>query len=555
MPRVIDKIISQGFLPYSARNVDVCTFDSFATSYLSTIEAQFAQLGYNGRIRLFNEKFERSNFDNFEYVIVDELQDLVNERASMVLNILRALTGGYLLLGDKCQAIYDYDCHDGTSINSVEFYKRLSEFLPVDALKYELIGNQRQIDNLARVSDDMRYALLEFDEPSDVNSLIKNELNNIQTAGTIEQIDFSNISERTAILCRNNGEAEYISHFLHKKRISHNLLRGVGQITSLNRWIADCFWDYQADTRISEETFIKRYCERVSDNEVYAEQCFEALCELVYGDDKPFIETKKLSVALSKPLAKISELMLNSEESLLTVSTIHKVKGREFDCVYLLDSGFAANATDTEEARVWYVGCTRAKKQLNKLKKKKKKYLRKSSSNQFRWTGLGYHKSRWGNNHCSNLVVGLPNDIFDAGFVAGDLEQAIETQEYISEAISVGDELQIILTGNVYHVQHKDKIIGSLDSSLYNEFWNIAKENFQGSNPPPFLSPIFVTNVVTVTPVKFPEGVSTYFRNTNFWLGVELSGFPKIDWKYKRPQQIETSDWKPNPYSDYDTIK
>ena len=546
--------VFSGTLPYLARNIDICTLDSLATSYLSTIETQFAHLDYNGRIHLFNEKFDKDDFSNFEYVIVDELQDLVNERALMTLNVLSALTGGFLLLGDKCQAIYDYDCHNGVSISSVEFYKRLDLLLPEDVIKYELTGNQRQNINLARVSDDMRCALLEFDDPSDVNSLIENELGNIHNEGNIESFDFYHIVKKIAILCRNNGEAEYISHLLHKKRVQHILLRGVGQLSSLNRWIADCFWDYKADSRMSKAVFVTRYCGRVADDEDKATRCYEALCELIYSDEKPFIEIEKLSAALCKPITKMPELLLNSDESLLTVSTIHKAKGREFDCVYLLDSRFSPNVTNTEEARVWYVGCTRAKNELKKLKKKKL-YLKRSGTNQVRWAGLGFHKARWGNNHCSNLVVGLPKDVLSAGFVTGDLVKAIETQEYIAESITVGDELQLILTDSVYRVQHKGRMIGSLNFSLYNEFWGIAKENVRTSNPPPFLSPVFVTNIITVTPDKFPDNVSTYFRSTSFWLGIELSGFPQIDWNYEKPQTIVRSDLIPNPYSDWDTIK
>ncbi|MDL2233241.1 ATP-binding domain-containing protein, partial [Ruminococcaceae bacterium OttesenSCG-928-L11] len=454
----------------------------------------------------------------------------------------------------KCQAIYDYDCLQGTSVSSVEFYKRLDMLLPEDVFRYELTGNKRQADSLARISDDMRCALLEFDEPADVNSLIENELRNINIVGNIERFDFSHITKRTAILCRNNGEAEYISHMLHKNCVQHNLLRSVRQVPTWNRWIADCFWDYQADSRMPKDAFIARYCGRVANDEDKAAQCYEALCDLVYGDEKPFIETEKLSAALCKPMAKKSKLLLNPEEFLLTVSTIHKAKGREFDCVYLLDNGSLPNAANTEEARVWYVGCTRAKMELNKLKKKKQ-YLRKSNTNQARWAGLGYHKARWGNNHCSNLVVGLPEDVLATGFVAGNLDKAVELQEYISEAVSVGEECQLILTDSVYHVQHKGRIIGSLASSLYNEFWSIAKENIKTSNPPSFLSPVFITNIITVTPDRFPDNVSTYFRATKFWLGIELSGFPKIDWNYEKPQSVTGSDWMPGPYSDWDTIK
>ena len=205
--------VSDGTLSYAARNIDVCTFDSLATSYLVAIEEQFTVLDYNARIRLFNEKFLKENFSNFEYVIVDELQDLVNERAEMVLNILGALEGGYLLLGDKCQAIYDYESHDGASINSVEFYKKLGRIMPVDVKKYELIGNQRQSRSLAIISNRIRHALLSHNAAR-ANSIIAEEIRRIELKGAVEQIDFSTIKGKTAILCRNNGEAEYVSHLL-----------------------------------------------------------------------------------------------------------------------------------------------------------------------------------------------------------------------------------------------------------------------------------------------------------------------------------------------------
>lgn len=528
--------VEQGFLPYAAMNIDVCTFDSLATSYLSTIESEsgFERLDYNGRIRLFNEKFDVQDFSNFEFVIIDELQDLVNERAVMTLNILSALTGGYLLLGDKCQAIYDYDCHEGKSLNSVEFYEKLDAFLHKEVLKYEFVGNQRQIPSLAGRSNNMRCSLLDLDNPTSINDSIKKELDNINVSGDVEAFDFSNLTKKTAILCRTNGEAEYISHILHNKNVRHSLLRSAGEVPTLNRWIAECFWDYQADSRMSEKTFIERYRGRVLDCEDKAVQCYEALCDLLYDEKKHFIEIEKLSIALIHFTAGISSLLLNSDEPLLTVSTIHKAKGREFDCVYLLDSGFSPNDNDTEEARVWYVGCTRAKMDLNRLKKKKN-CLKASKVNKMRWMDLGFYRASWGETkrYCRNIVVGLSKDVFAAGFVAGDLDEAVALQEYIAKSVSVGDECQLILDGSVYRIQHKDKTIGVLNPKLRAEFLNIARENFKDSSPPSYLSPIFVKNIITVTPNCFHENVSAYFRTTKFWLGVELSGFPRVDWKYE----------------------
>ena len=523
--------VQAGVLPHSARNIDVCTFDSLATSYLTTIEANFVGMDYNGRIRLFNEKFQKENFSNFEYVIIDELQDLVNERAIMTLNIIDALQGGYLLLGDKCQAIYDYDCNDGHSIDSVEFYKRLDELLPDSALKYELMGNHRQVSapTLSRLSADMRSALLDF-EPVDANGLIKDEINSIDIIGRVEKMDIFGTNQRTAILCRSNGEAEYVSHLLHKKRIPHNLLRSVGQVFSLNRWIADCLWDYQTGSRITKAAFISRYCNRVEYDESKASRCFNALCEFVYDDEKDFIEIEKLVEKLTKPIGKMPELLLNLRDSNITVSTIHKAKGREFDVVYLLDSTFTPNESNTEEARVWYVGCTRAKKELSKVGRNRLSFKRSSTnSNRCKWVvPAGWYR------HCKRIVIGLPNDILAAGFIAGKLEDVLETQAYISSAISVGDEVALVLMGDHYHVYHSRKIIGCLDVDVYFEFLGIARESIRNSVAPPYLSPVYVTNITTIPYGRDHIDMNPYYKTTRFWLGIEISGFPEIDWQYVR---------------------
>ena len=76
MKRLEQGIVS-GSLPASAASIDIRTFDSLATDYLAASEARFSHLGYNERIRLFNETDKAEDFSIFEYVIIDELQDLV----------------------------------------------------------------------------------------------------------------------------------------------------------------------------------------------------------------------------------------------------------------------------------------------------------------------------------------------------------------------------------------------------------------------------------------------------------------------------------------------
>ena len=460
--------------------------------------------------------------------------DLVNDRAKLVLGILGVIKCGYLLLGDKCQAIYDYACDGKEAMNSVGFYERLGELLPKNAKGFELVGNRRQTEELSKASDSLRRALLNL-VPKDANRAVASELSKIPLAGRVLNQSFDKIAAPTAILCRNNGEAEYISDLLHKKGIQHNLLRGVQQNRTLKRFIADCLWDYHADTLITRKDFANRYRARVVDDEASAYEAFDALSYAAHGDAKDFIVIEELAGKLCRQTSKLPEALINQNTSLLTVSTIHKAKGREFDAVYLIDGDFSVKANDTEEARVWYVGFTRAKKQIHKLSKPKGLRFRRSKTDDARWVQTIRHK--WNHppgDHCSNVVLGLPADFSEAGFVKGDLAQALDTQDYIACEVSVGDPIEVVLAGEAYQAKHNGNVIGHMDGNMRSNLHKIARESNPRSGAPPCMSNLYVANIVTITPYRFPDDVPPYFRKSKFWLGVELTGFPNIDWYYNK---------------------
>lgn len=62
---ILDRLnagISNGELPFTAQNVDLCTFDSLATNYLVEIQEEFYELNYDERISLFNKRINKSDF-------------------------------------------------------------------------------------------------------------------------------------------------------------------------------------------------------------------------------------------------------------------------------------------------------------------------------------------------------------------------------------------------------------------------------------------------------------------------------------------------------------
>jgi hypothetical protein len=164
--------------------------------------------------------------------------------------------------------------------------------------------------------------------------------------------------------------------------------------------------------------------------------------------------------------------------------------------------------------------------------------LRRSALNTTRWVRLNRHMgSRGWRRYCYGVVLGLPLDISEAGFVKGDFVSALKTQEYIAKEIKAGDGVDVVLTGGngKYRIRHNGRVVGCLSESMYGELSSIVRESNPSSSAPPYLSPVHVSNIVTVTPVRFPDEAAPYFRESKFWLGLELTGFPKIDWRYTPP--------------------
>lgn len=533
---IIDRIeseIESGNLSFEAKRINICTFDSLASLYLSAEDKEFQTLSYNERIELFNNSIQKEMFDYFEYLIIDEIQDLVNERAKMVINIIKNTNCGYLLLGDKCQAIYDYYCGDNKTIDSVEFYKQLNEILPQNILKYELSKNNRQDKELADLSDEVRQVLLNFDI-LEQNRFVSNKIKNISIEDIVAE-KFKPIENdvlKTAILCRNNGEAQYISNLLNKNKISHILLRESNYNLGLNRWLADMFWDY-CERKIGKESFIQRYLIRVKDDVKEAESMFNILNNICNEQDltNSEIDMNNLCEGLKKEINLPNEVLVNSNSNLF-VSTIHKAKGREFDKVYLLENNFKIQSKTAEEARIMYVGITRPKKEIKLLKKGKNYnwYFNKSNNGRVIKTAIKpYYKNQ---TYCTNIEVGLNCDIDNISFISKNSNDYLNIQEYIAKKISVGDEVELVLnqTLNTYCIYHNNFKIGQLSDRIIDEFRDAINKTGDKRNIPIKLTGVYVSNVITIVNNKYDENIPLRFRESNMWLGVEIIGLGKAEY-------------------------
>lgn len=522
--------VVEGRLPPEVQNICILTFDSFATKYLTAIEDDFVKLNYNERIKRFNEKIDPELFDHFQYVIVDEIQDLVNDRGWMTLKILSAVPCAYLLFGDKCQAIYDYESNSDESLDSVAFYSTLEKLFEKEGKKYEFYKNRRQNEVLSNFSSSVRNHLLQS-SPKDANKLIselKSTLppcNKAQLLNIIPQLNGS-----VAILCRNNGQAELLSTLFHENEIKHTLLRQNQGKPSYQRWIADIFWDFCKDYMEVEE-FMQRFCIRVKPDTKKAERCFLALREFSLGetDGLPGIEKNKLLTAMQRTIPQREELLVEVDPKLV-VTTIHKAKGKEFDSVFLVDFKLDESAESTEEARVTYVAVTRAKEQLALVNKSVAGgFYKKTTSQRTYESMLKLQKYPY----CARIALGYENDLEKNYFVVGGFPFTLALQQYISTEVGVHDPINLKLCKNTYLVLHgkSQRTIGGLSVQTVRQIYDCVSVR-KGSELPPFLHSLFVSKVVTCHQELISDSTPSQFKESGIWLGVEITGFAKIDWHY-----------------------
>lgn len=535
MKNRIEQKITSGELSASASMTAVGTLDMLVMKYLAdkgTTLAELKKMSFKQRVARFKEKFNADDFAEFDYCIIDELHEVADERADVVLNILKPVKCGCLLLEDKFQAIFDYGADSVAIKNVADFYKSLQGLFSNKLKKYTLLGNKRQSENLDKMTEVLRSQMLN-DKGANISDVCRKQL--AQLPQTLIDGDFEviNVKGETAILCVKNGDAEYISWLLNKNKVRHTLIRENVAGSSLGRYLADVLWDWRDDS-INRETFVKRFTMRCVEDEEKAEAFFTALLQYT---DKASAGADVLECgALAGKICfgeELPAIVLNARDEMLTISTIKRAKGREFDKVYLLGydfSGTSEGAKDGDDERMFYLAETRPKSDLEVLRHSTKLTFRRNENNRWIRTIRDAYKEQ---SRCVGFGTGNSEDLDYYSFVEGDMGTAIQRQAYISQNVKCGDEVYLRSNGDVYEIVHNEMVIGKMSKS-YSE--NLLGE-FGGrkyvEQLPERISELFVTNIITFvshsgTEEKTLENVAEPFKKKRFWLGVEISGFGTI---------------------------
>lgn len=500
--------------------VDVRTFDSFASQLLywvkentedTVIKRDIGMLGYDQRIRTFIETVKNNNelISQCSHLFVDEVQDLVTDRARMVLELIRSLPGecGVTLLGDSCQSIYDYQA-ENENMSSTLFYKNICE--RISGMEYYTFNrNYRQTNNLAVLGDEYRKVILSGDlvkcnnywdkcvapkierfDGYEVDKITKNEIQKLLDMGTV------------GILTRTNGQALKISAEFRKKGIEHVLTRRLSD-NSLNKWIALIF-NSTTYMSLEKSDFIQEY------NKIFL---FNNDAEEIWSNLQELCRTSADHIGIREILygiwngAQNTLFYENQEEYDLTITNIHRGKGREYDTVLIENSIFEEKEKTLEEHKVCYVALTRARSNIYKITAQSN-YMSIDKEGDRRSYEAKYGRN--GKRHLSKIEVGLYEDV--------DIRSCVTMQDIQPFLRSNYRELKgkevILLKDNhvseyvTYRIIMKDsgKEIGKTGQSFYDSMVRILRNIYRlPEKTVPFFTifpnqirEVFIDNIVSV---------------------------------------------------------
>lgn len=393
----LSNVAASGRINYTWKEVEVRTFDSFSTQLIYAVMENWPNLlppyfnietaGYDQRIEVATSVMKKKQdlLINYTHIFVDEVQDLVGCRAELVLAMLKGLpdTCGFTVLGDSCQSLYDYLSEkDSNVIPSVKFYLELFQLFPF-ANYFALTKNYRQDTRYSDLTEPYRKAILteNFTDLADIAKSIHNRISRVKFNSWK---DFSNTEAKKflkngtlGILTRSNAQALLISSVLRTLRVQH-LLKGRHETYQLSAWIADIFFEYPNET-IDEAGFLARnqlLFPKLA-HEIVTER-WNALAETQRNKIKKRFEVADLLKGLLTN-AKSAELFKSPDEQHcpITISTIHRAKGMEFDSVIVIDdvieNVFGADADNILEHKVCYVALTRPRRTIKRIEPMRKR--------------------------------------------------------------------------------------------------------------------------------------------------------------------------------------
>lgn len=506
------------------KRLEIRTFDSFATYMLA--DELNSKWNYDTRIEEFIRMIQRNPGvldEILHYVIVDEVQDTVGVRARMLLKILDDVKCGVLLLGDRCQAIFDWTSREK---HDMSFADLAAELQKRHLIQYDLSGNKRQSKELAQKGEEIRGTMLLEDETTQKAAIdaFKSWANLKWKSYDMKELPKQLHGAEDLILCKTNGEAAHISQILFENADVPHVMKQAFRHKSLAPWIAKVL--FGSDGKILEKHCFMKNAEEFEIDE--AEGKWRTLKAM---DDHPHAPGLHIPEVLStlSHVDGLPAICLNNAGNSAVVSTVHRAKGSEAEHVYWVDSPYAyKNQAEQEEniadaLKAAYVAITRAKEDVHMLKSDDKFRMKCIPNNRWIQTGISSNKR----SYCKGIAM-------EAGDVCPD---SFADREFAKDAQAALARLEpgmvVDLWANekrrCFDIYFDGQQIGRTSEAFTNALFAGFEATNHTRNWPNKITDVYVAAVTT----EISTGSSTVaekYSKTGCWLGIELGGFPILEW-------------------------
>jgi DNA helicase-2/ATP-dependent DNA helicase PcrA len=375
----------------SVSRVTVRTFDSFASRLLLEGGEDVTGLGFDRRIRRATDLLGDSDADvytveSLRHVVVDEVQDLVGDRAKLVLALLTRLDpeAGFTVLGDPLQAIYDFMLDESIS--------PMTSKTLLDHLRSELGASDDCLEHHYRARSDQARAIVVLGErmrtargPRSQLNKIEHHIRSLPPVGAVA--DLATMLPRwpgpTAILCDTNGQALVVSRQLGELGVAHRLRRPAEQL-SVPAWVAVVLGGSPTQ-HVARQAFYDLVTRTGAD---VPEDAWRLLKATERRKRVPR-ELDIVELAARIAVGDVPVDLADAGEADVIVSTVHRAKGLEFENVVFVEPlGRDEDLDDEaagERARELYVALSRTRTRLSVVDSPSVKGLRRDKWPPKRW--------------------------------------------------------------------------------------------------------------------------------------------------------------------------
>ena len=286
-------------------------------------------------------------------LVIDEAQDMGQDDFRLVQALMRQNEEMRVIaVGDDDQNIYAFRGSDSRYMQSLVSQE--------GAKLYEMTDNYRSAKAIVDCANRFVQRIPNRMKHTTIQSATGEE-GKVMTLKSLQNAEIK-VQGGTAILTRTNEETMQVAYELEQRGLHATVAQSMGgfrfgNLAEVRYFIKQIGKDdevtiskekWQEAKKSTLKTYASSTCLEVM-RRFFAD--FEAINRIYYRSDlREFIIESDI------------EDFIASDDKSVFVSTIHKAKGREFDTVYLMSS--VPDGRQVEDMRAYYVGLTRAKRNL-----------------------------------------------------------------------------------------------------------------------------------------------------------------------------------------------